>query len=324
MSNILSGTILILLGLYTLFNFGGFFTIWISLLLIWLGFESIEKGNMTAARRARMRSKSSPLGGGFQNIPQFHLGLARRLQQEFAFQTPINILAGVIASVSIHIAKSDGRISREEIEAIRFAIATRLGEEVDHEYVKKIVDITKDYLNDIGQIELFQSMIDVINLYLNLIEDLQGQNRENFTFLIFGVIYEVAIAEGGIDDYEEILFQRICNHFSIPREYQAHIKRSAYYNYNVRKNNSYQEQKKSQQKQNNERFQQSIEFFNLPANYSEQELEKAWKKIIMMYHPDKFHNEKPEIYHLMNQKFLEAKEIYEYLKGYLGKERPHQ
>ncbi|MBL0267070.1 MAG: hypothetical protein IPQ05_25345 [Leptospiraceae bacterium] len=34
----------------------------------------------------------------------------------------------------------------------------------------------------------------------------------------------------------------------------------------------------------------------------------------IMYHPDKFYNAKPEIYELMNKKFIEAKDAHEFFE----------
>jgi DnaJ-class molecular chaperone len=47
--------------------------------------------------------------------------------------------------------------------------------------------------------------------------------------------------------------------------------------------------------------------------YTKDELEKAWKKMALLYHPDKYHNSDPEVYRVMNEKFVQAKEIYEFL-----------
>ncbi|MCB1156326.1 MAG: TerB family tellurite resistance protein [Leptospiraceae bacterium] len=303
-------------------NLHGFFSLWLAFLLIWWGFAKIEASSRT--RRPSLKRGNNSSEDYFQNTRS---SLISKLKREFAMRTPTEVLSGVIASVSIHIAKSDGRISEEEIDAIKFALKTRFGQ-VEQKFIRDIVLLTREHIEEIGEDSIFPSIVEVINLYLRLVDSLDTINRETLYLLIFGVIYEVSIADGQIRYKEEILFQRICSYFRIPRDYQAQIKRSAHYAYNVRKNrgfgyedSSYQTSEPSGQKEAI-RFKESIDFFNLNANYSSEELEKAWKKIIMMYHPDRHHNAKPEIYELMNQKFLESKQVYEYLKSYLNKPRP--
>ncbi|MEM7184470.1 MAG: TerB family tellurite resistance protein [Spirochaetota bacterium] len=298
-------------------------------MFIWYGMENIARSSMANTKNKNpfeeFSSSNSYQPQSYNDDFNPSSKLIHKLRQEFAFQSTSNIFAGVIASVSVLIAKSDGHISRDEMEAIRFAISTKLGDNVDHQYVRKIVDVTKEYLDTIHKQQLLQSILDVVNLYLNLIDVLVQEEADTLTLLVFSSIYEVAIADGGIHMQEEILFQRICNHFRIPFDYQAQIKRSAYYSYNARKSRQRSENSNYTSYQADvdaEKFQASIELFDLQDDYTEQDLEKAWKKFIMMYHPDKHHNAAPEIYELMNKRFVEAKDVYNYLKGYIGKTRP--
>ncbi len=287
-----------------------FIMIGISLLLIWLGFGKLETRQEVYdnGRYGEQPERYSSSIGGFS--------LIHRLRKEFTYQTPENILSGVIASISIHIAKSDGRISEEEMHIIRSVITERF-RTANHDYIKTIVDITKNYIDEIGLENLFQSMVLVIELYLSLIDTLDRRNKESLTFLLFGLLYEVAMADGVVHPNEEILFQRVCSYFQIPRGYQAQFKRAAFYNYTARKNSSKEYTFNYNQPSDKNRLKQSLEYFDLSPDYSIQDLEKAWKKIVVMYHPDKYHNKDEETYKLMNEKFIEGQKIYEYLKGRL-------
>lgn len=319
MGSFLSGFILVLVGVYTLVFSDGFVSFWIGMLFLWWGLGNIFSGG--SQRKATINSRYSGNQDNIFDIPGV-FSLVHKLRGEFVYQSPENILSAVIASICIHIAKSDGRISEEEIDAIRFFIASKF-KNVDHDYIKRIVVITRQHIEQIGSENLFQSIIEVIELYLNLVRSFDKENRESLTFLIFGVIYEVAIADGGIHPNEEILFQRICNYFYIPRDYQAQIKRSAHYNYNVRQNQKERQNTAGVRTiSESEKFQESLNYFSLDKNYSTQDLDKAWKKVAMMYHPDRYHNANEETYNLMNEKFLEGKKIYEYLKQFIDKPRP--
>jgi DnaJ like chaperone protein len=283
-----------------------FVMIGLSLLLIWLGFGKLETKQVYSNDRHNDPSErySGSIGG---------FSLIHRLRKEFTYQTPENILSGVIASISVHIAKSDGRISEEEMNIIRSVITERF-RTANQDYIKSIVDITKKYIDEIGLDNLFQSIILVIELYLSLINTLDRRNQDSLTFLMFGLLYEVAMADGAVHPNEEILFQRICSYFQIPRDYQAQIKRTAFYNFTARKNSGKKYTFNYNQPSDKNKLKQSLEYFGLNMDYSIQDLEKAWKKIVVMYHPDKYHNQGEETYKQMNDKFVEGQKMYEYLK----------
>jgi uncharacterized tellurite resistance protein B-like protein len=242
--------------------------------------------------------------------------LIKIIKNEIKYRTEIEKYAAILASASIHIAKSDGRISEKEIETLRITIHREFADSIDEKLIAKIVQITKDEISNKSLEGIFDSLIQTINLFYYYLQNAGWEARVELTTILFTLIYEVAISDGGITSTEEHLFNRLCFHFSIPGPYLENIKRTAFYNYNTRQNQKYSNYSSSynETNYNSSKRKASLELFNLKDNFTLQELEKAWKQLAVQYHPDKFHSAKPEIYNLMNKKFVEAKEAYEFLK----------
>lgn len=242
-------------------------------------------------------------------------GLVFRIRSEIRGHEIITRYAAILASACIHIAKSDGRISEMEILAIRQAIHREFHNQVDENLIARIVSDTKYHIQNFSKEQIFQSLVDVVNLYFQHLEVAGWEARIELTSMLFLMIYEVALADGRVTQTEEELFNRLCYHFSLPGMYVHNIKRTAQYNVNARSNRSdYTGQSYNYEYTDSSKLKNALTLFNLNESYTLEELEKAWKQIAVMYHPDKFHNSKPEIYELMNKKFIEAKDAYEYLK----------
>ena len=236
-------------------------------------------------------------------------GLVFRIRTEIRGFAIIEQYAAILVSACIHIAKSDGRISEKEIQVIRQAIHREFQGNVDENLIARIVGhFSKD--------QIFLSLVDVVNLYFQHLDTAGWEARIELTSMLFLMIYEVALADGGVTQAEEELFNRLCFQFSLPGSYIQNIKRTAQYNVNARANRSsnYSGQAYNYEYADNSKLKNSLALFNLRETYTLEELEKAWKQMAIMYHPDKFHNAKPEIYELMNKKFIEAKDAYEFLK----------
>jgi hypothetical protein len=166
------------------------------------------------------------------------------------------------------------------------------------------------YIQSIGLGNILTSILEIFQIYMELIQYLPEDERNDFFISLFTMLYEVAIADDGKLNYpEEKIFQALYSNFGIPLEYQDLIKRTAQYNYNARKVNKDKPASVSPEK----KFKDALEFYGLKDSYTKEELEKAWKKMALLYHPDKYHNSDPEVYRVMNEKFVQAKEIYEFL-----------
>ncbi|MBK6607940.1 MAG: DnaJ domain-containing protein [Leptospiraceae bacterium] len=247
--------------------------------------------------------------------------LVYKIRNEIGGYSILEQYAAILVSACIHIAKSDGRISEKEILVIRQAIQREFQGNVDENLIARIVGYTKGHIQNFSKEEIFQSLVEVVNLYFQHLNGAGWEARIELTSMLFLMIYEVALADGGVTQAEEDLFNRLCFQFSLPGAYVQNIKRTAQYNVNARTNQNssgHTGQAYTREYVDSSKLKNSLVLFNLKETYTLEELEKAWKQMAIMYHPDKFHNAKPEIYELMNKKFIEAKDAYEFLKKRKG------
>ncbi len=284
------------------------------MLLSLYGLQKIGEG-LEEKRQGRfftfLKSKDSKANSreGSSKIARNTYFYILKLKELFEGRSGVDILASVMASISIHIAKSDGQITDKEIESIRTSVDRIFNGKVNHNFIAEVVGITKEHLNAIGLGNIIPSILEVFQIYTDLIKYLPPDERNEFFITLFTMLYEVALADEGVLNFpEEKIFHALYIHFGIPLEYQDLIKRTAHYNYNLK----YRKQKYTPV-DSGSKLTSALEFFGLDKNYSKEDLDKAWKKMALLYHPDKYHNSDPELYKVMNEKFVQAKEVYEYL-----------
>jgi uncharacterized tellurite resistance protein B-like protein len=316
MIKLILGSLVYIFGVYLFFNVIGFVESFLSMLLSLYGLQKIGEGldDMRSGRlRDFIQAKNSPTykkRKQSQETSRINYFYVIKLRELFDGRSGVDILASVMASISIHIAKADGKISDKEIESIRYSVDRVFNGKADHTFISEVVRITKEHLQSIGLGNILTSILEIFQIYIELIQYLPEDERNDFFISLFTMLYEVAIADDGKLNYpEEKIFQALYSNFGIPLEYQDLIKRTAQYNYNARKVNKDKPASISPEK----KFKEALEFYGLKESYTKDELEKAWKKMALLYHPDKYHNSDPEVYRVMNEKFVQAKEIYEFL-----------
>ncbi len=312
------GGLIYIFGVYLFFNVIGFVESFLSMLLSLYGLQKIGEG-LDEKRSGRLhdfiRAKNSPTQRQRvrdESTSRSNYFYTLKLRELFDGRTGVDILASVMASISIHIAKADGRISDKEIESIRYSVDRIFNGKADHTFISEVVRSTKEHLQSIGLGNILPSILEIFTIYIELIQYLPEDEKNDFFISLFTMLYEVAIADDGKLEYpEEKIFQALYVHFGIPLEYQDLIKRTAQYNYSARVSGKNRPSPPSPEK----KFKDALEFFGLKENYTKEELEKAWKKMALLYHPDKYHNSDPEVYRVMNEKFVQAKEVYEFLSN---------
>jgi len=314
MFKIITGGIIYIFGVYMFFKSSSFFESLLIMIFSLYGLQKIGEG-LEEKRQGRFfsflknkDSKPNP-SENTSKIARNTYFYILKLKELFEGRSGVDILASVMASISIHIAKSDGHITDKEIESIRSSVDRIFNGKVNHNFIAEVVSITKEHLNAIGLGNILPSILEVFQIYTDLIKYLPAEERGEFFITLFTMLYEVALADEGALNYpEEKIFQALYIHFGIPLEYQDLIKRTAHYNYNIKNNKQRYSPINSEKK-----LSSALELFNLKESYSKEDLDKAWKKMALLYHPDKYHNSDPELYKVMNEKFVQAKEVYEYL-----------
>lgn len=82
-------------------------------------------------------------------------GLVYLIRTEIRGYTIIEQYAAILASACIHIAKSDGRISEQEIRVIRQAIQREFQGRVDENLIARIVGHTKQHIQSFSKEQIF-------------------------------------------------------------------------------------------------------------------------------------------------------------------------
>lgn len=236
-------------------------------------------------------------------------------------------LGALLSSALIHIAKADGRISEEEVSVIKINLIQNFGGEINELLIRRIAALTQEEITFYSIDELFTSLVQLANLIFRYLEEEEKSYRTEFTAVFFTSLYEVILADGFLTFQKEEIYSRLYREFDIPEGYIKSIKTAAFYNHNQRINrfrNSKFTRENADFTENNytssRKLQESLRFFNLNENFTPDDLDKAWKKIVIQYHPDKFHNSDPKTYQEANKKFLEAKDHFDYLKKYRSKD----
>ncbi len=313
MFKLILGGLLYIFGLWLFFNtsslLGFVLSIFISINALKIIIDSYEK------IRNRKLFDDPPQEQDFprystQKLQNIYIQNLRRM---FEYRHSIDILGAILATLCTHIAKSDGNISESEMKTIRGSIEESLPKSVDHRFIAEVVALTKKHLSKLGFTGIYLSAVEVTNLYLELIQYLSQSEREEFLLLLFTNLYEVTLADGVFSKEKEAMFFAILKRFGASEEYIEMVRRTATYKFNRKKysqgNYTSQEIK----------IENARKLFDLKENFTKEELDKAWKKIALNYHPDKYHSQGEEIYKMMNQKFLEAKEAYDLLSEYIKK-----
>jgi uncharacterized tellurite resistance protein B-like protein len=314
MFNLILGISLYIFGLWLFFTstslIGFAFSIFISINALKMIIDSYEK--------VKGRKLFDSFSNGASRYSRYsenrnQTNYIQNLRYQFERRNSLDILAAILATLCTHIAKADGNISENEMRTIRNAMDENFANKVDHYFIAEIVKITKNHLVGLGFSNIYLSAVEVAHLYLELVQYLPAEEREELILLLFTNLYEVTLADGIFSKEKEAMFSAILQRFGASEDYVEMIRRTAHYKFN-RKNYSGNHYATPQSKVENAR-----KLFGLNESFTKEELDKSWKKMALNYHPDRYHNQGEEIYKLMNQKFLEAKEAYDILNDYIKK-----
>lgn len=310
MTRLFFGGFLYLFGLWLFFSSGNLVGFVIGIFLCINGLKIIIDSYETIKGRKLFHSDYNfDLFSEHSNFAQryFH----KVLQREFENKSAIQILVAILSSLCTHLAKADGSISEKEMQTLKASLNENFSGMVDHVFIARIVRITTNHLNYLNYEQIFHSALDVTKIYLDLVEYLPREEREQILLLLFTILYEIVLADGTYSNAKESMFSALLNRLGISLDYQEIIKRTAYYKFSQKKYD------KTTVIPTSIKIENAKKLLGLGDNFTKYELEKAWKKFAVAYHPDKYHNQGEEVYRLMNQKFVEAKEAYDILSEYI-------
>ncbi|MBM4207194.1 MAG: co-chaperone DjlA [Gammaproteobacteria bacterium] len=190
-------------------------------------------------------------------------------------------------SVMGHIAKSDGRVSPEEI-----SFANRI---MDQLYISGDMRNTAINLFQQGKSTDFP-LDDVLDQFYK-----ECHRRIDLIRMFLEIQIQEALADGSLDNKEEHVLLHICNRLRISQfEYErlkvrvmAQQRFNQYHQqqYQQRSDNRYQYQRQRQQHQSERpsrsKLQDAYEVLGLTPSASDEDVKKAYRRLMSQNHPDK-------------------------------------
>lgn len=315
-----SGFGLILVGLLLAFQSG-----LVGLLVFGGGTFLVLHGTIEALEVLRI--------GGFRSLRQLwgseRSDLLLLLERELRGLRPGRALAATVASVAVHFAKLDGRISESEMSALRASLVRTFGPDIDHKLIARITASTRQQVLPCSEREIQRSAVEVIDYFRSTVSAhpslrIRLLHEELFGHL-FLTVFETIIGDGQAHPSPERAFDRITAYYGIDRPALLLIKRTAYY---MRWEREEQERSARRargagthdrpargraQTQAGDREQECLRLLNLKRGASRTELDRAWKQVLLLMHPDRFHGQAPEIVAEAHERFIRLRDTYENL-----------
>ena len=223
----------------------------------------------------------------------------------------VDISAAIMTAIAIHFAKADGKVDDEELDVINTAVKNSLLSPAADELIHRSIKISREHLNELPRGKLAGSVVALINYYnTDIMKELGHEDSLRFILIL---CYETVYGDYVVHPGEEELFDRVCNFYNISFDVRERIKRTATF---YRKTDEGEPEVFDIPGINHR--EKYITLFELPENYTGDELEMAWRKSVLLYHPDRFHNSPPEIYREANERFLKLREAYDVLRHTIG------
>ena len=182
-------------------------------------------------------------------------------------------------SVMGHIAKSDGRVSPEEI-----SLANRI---MDKLSIAGEMRTTAINLFQQGKLPDFPLDAVLAQFYQ------ECHRRTDLIRMFLEIQIQEAFADGSIDSKEEKLLLHICERLRITHlEYErmkirVQAQRRFNYQYQYQQQNEYQKQDKRAYRPRQTSLQDAYELLGLTPSASDDEVKKAYRRLMSQNHPDK-------------------------------------
>ena len=183
--------------------------------------------------------------------------------------------------LSTIVIKVDGKIKKEELECVRLFFIQSFGKEKSDRYFKIFNEIKhKEFPST-------RSVCLQINKHVNHKTRLQ----------IIHFLFSIAHSDGHVDKKEIDIIQKISKYFWI-HEYDFHSI-SAMFSKNKNINNAY-------------------DILSVDKDATDDEIKKAYRKIIKKYHPDKLKDVSQDVIKMAKEKFQSVKDAYDQIRKLRG------
>ncbi|PHV72251.1 hypothetical protein CS063_01890 [Sporanaerobium hydrogeniformans] len=241
-------------------------------------------------------------------LPKHYPSIPSHLKQEEAFRGKNPVIASIMALAAI-VAKSDGAITRQEIDLLKKFISRQFG-------------ITGTELNAYASsFDYGKSHPEEYQIFTQIIRDFY--NRRDVMISIAYLLVAIAMQDGEVSSKEDIQIRKIILELGVSEYEYKSIKNSFTY----QESYSYYQGNRGYNQGSHQGYDFGQNKENLLKKYSEvlgvseeapmAEVKKAYRKLVKEYHPDKLAAESmPGDYvKFANEKIRQINEAYEYLKN---------
>ncbi len=278
--------------------------------------------------------------------------LSRELEEMFQGRSNADVMSAVVAALCIHIAKADGRITKDEMDALRSSLDDNFISTVDHTFMARVARTVKEHLQSVYSAHNPRAVRESAAAIMIQYEKHSGhayklKDRRDLLRFLALILYETLIADETADPAELELFDFIAGRLGLSKGERESVKQAAWFNHwrrrdddpaerEARRRRFEEESARRRAKEETRRrkeggsrradpgfdpstwpeseMEQAMRLFGLDRRYTRAELEKAWKKIAMLHHPDRFHSQSPEIRAAANERFIAYRKAHEYLR----------
>jgi hypothetical protein len=245
---------------------------------------------------------------GSKRIQDSLLNLFSNLENLYHGKQLIEIWACMEANLALFMAKSDGNISKNELDIIKRFIDRNFGDKANHILIAKSIEITKKAIEDFSLNELVVCSQIMFDTWMSTLENelsMSGNDLQHVFIEMLSLIYSIALVDNSLHPKETEYFDKLCESMQIPADLKIYIQNIGEYNC------------KALSKENSNGFDISdaLKFFKLENNFSLKDLNTAWNIFLKYHHPDYFHGKDDEIYKKVHDEFIKGKQYYDFLKG---------
>lgn len=178
------------------------------------------------------------------------------------------------------ILKADGRVQKTELAVVKRFLVANFGEQGALDGLQILKNLLEQPIDE-------REVSEQINQFMNYSAKLQ----------LVHLLFDIAFADGYVDNNELIVIERISNTFRITNLDYESLK--APYVKNVDKD-------------------WAFKTLEIDPTSTDDEIKKAYRRMAMKYHPDKVNNLGEEMKKSATEKFRSINEAYEWLKSQRG------
>ncbi|MBP7460395.1 MAG: DnaJ domain-containing protein [Candidatus Delongbacteria bacterium] len=291
------------------------------LFLILFVFSAWTFLNQSQSSYTHRRSPFQGFWGGGDNVPpEPYLQGFNQIFLRYG-QSKAYVFLALVASNAYLLVKVDGRVTEEEMTALRESLIRHFGQNLNHNLVKDVIEFTR---TQIGQPQASINFQDYMayNAYIfnhYLMSSLSSHDRQVYLILYFQILYEIVYANQLNQPQELALIQFLEEYFNLPHTIIQHIRQMAYYSsqtsssrYQYGRNETYFRPNREDE------LQKAWQLFGLHPGSSREEIKKSFRRLAKEYHPDRYTGMPEELQNKAKEKFQQINNAYELLLKEVG------